>query len=106
MASTLAINRFKIAQKFPKDKDEATYDEIAQACGLNESVTRRIIRNGMTRYVFRESRSGFVAHTAISKRIATDSTLQDSLSGMDKKDWPSASRVGDVLVRLDRDDFD
>jgi hypothetical protein len=90
---TLAINRFKIAQSFPRDKKDASYGEIVQTCSLSEPVIRRILRSAMTRYVFRESRPGFVEHTAISKRLATDSALQDALSVIDKEDWPLASRV-------------
>jgi hypothetical protein len=61
--ATLAINRFRIAQNFPTRKAKASYKEIAEACGLSEPVTRRIIRSTMTRSRLPRVSPGILSHT-------------------------------------------
>lgn len=99
LLSLQALYRFNIATSFPPGKEEATYDEIAQICGLSESLTRRIIRNAMTGYIFKESRPGVVAHTAASKVFATSPLLREWAGMVTEEMWPAATRVVPVAPR-------
>lgn len=92
MIALQAIYRFSIAKSFPVDKD-ATYEEISKVCGLDEAVVRRIVRYAMTKYIFKESRPGFVAHTASSKVLAEMPILNDWVGMVCEEMWPAASRV-------------
>lgn len=91
--SLQAIYRFKLATSFPTDKDEASFEEISQASGLNVQIVRRILRQAIAHHIFREPRKGFVAHTAASKLLATDSSLNDCVGFITEEMWPSASKV-------------
>lgn len=91
--SVQAIYRFGIATKFPKDKDEASYEEIAQVCGLSEPETRRILRHAMTRRIFQQRPNGMVSHTATSKLLA-DSPFARDWSGLQTEELlPAATQV-------------
>lgn len=91
--SLQAIYRFKLATSFPTDKDEASFEEISQASGLNVQAVRRILRHAMAHHIFQEPRKGFVAHTAASKLLATDPLLNDSVGLLTEEFWSSATKV-------------
>lgn len=91
--SLQGIYRFKLATSFPTDKDEASFEEISQASGLNVQAVRRLLRHAIAHHIFREPRKGFVAHTAASKLLATDSLLNDSIGFISEEMWPSATKV-------------
>lgn len=91
--SLQAIYRFKLATSFPTDKDEASFEEISQASGLNVQAVRRILRHAIAHHIFREPRKGFVAHTAASKLLATDPLLNDCAGFITEEMWPSATKV-------------
>lgn len=88
-----AIYRFGIATCFPVD-EEASFEQISRACGLDESELRRILRFAMTRHIFKESREGVVAHTAASKALAELPIMRDAVGMICEDMWPSATRVG------------
>ncbi|KAL9123433.1 MAG: hypothetical protein Q9187_000003 [Circinaria calcarea] len=87
-----AIYRFDIASSFPEGQDEASYDEIARACGLSEPDTRRILRSAMTHHIFRESRKGIVAHTTASKMLAVNPSMRGWVGMVLEDMWPSAAQ--------------
>jgi hypothetical protein len=90
MMTWQALCRFKVATSF---ENEATYKEIATACGLSESLTVRLVRSAMANHVFRESRLGYVVHTAASKMLATNSTLRSWIEFVAEELWPSSTKV-------------
>ena len=91
--SLQAIHRYKIAERFPHDKDEALFSELAEACDLDELLLRRLLRHAMSHYVFREPRKGFVAHTAASKVLASSPNVSQWLGMVSDEMWPAATRV-------------
>lgn len=90
-----AIYKFNIARSF---ENEATYQEIASACGLSESVTRRILRNAMANNVFREPKPGYVTHTAASKMFAMNPLMHNWIGMVSEELWPAASRVNGPTI--------
>lgn len=88
-----AICHYGIARKFPSNKDEASYCELAAACGLSESLVRRILRHAMTRRIFQERASGLVAHTATSKLLAESDPAHDWCLFKSEKLLPAATKV-------------
>jgi hypothetical protein len=87
-----AIIRFEIATSFPIEA-EASYKQISEICGLNEVDLRRILRYAMTKYIFRETSEGLVAHTASSRVLAEMPILSDFVGMVCEEMWPAASRV-------------
>lgn len=71
-----SIYTLDVASKVPLD-GEATFAEIAKAVGLDEDRMTRIIRLAITAGVFKESRPGFVAHTAMSSVLASNPGASD-----------------------------
>lgn len=47
----------------------------------------------MTYHIFSEPRDGFVAHTAASKYLVNEPTMQDWLGLVTEEMWPAASKV-------------
>ena len=90
LISLHAINRFGIAKSF---EFEATYDEIARSCGLDEFDIRRLLRTAMTYHIFHETRPGVVAHTAASKFLAVAPGMEDSIALITEENWTSATKV-------------
>lgn len=95
MISLQAIYRFNIATNF---SNETSYEDIAKKCGLTELQTRRILRHAMAHHVFRESSEGIVAHTAVSKLLATDSVMREFIGMWTEECWPAATRVGNTFI--------
>jgi len=89
------IYTYSMASSFPVD-EEATFDEISQACGLNVIDTRRMLRHAMTNYIFCEPRPGVVAHTAASKLIAENSLIRDFVGMASEEKFQASAYVSEV----------
>lgn len=70
--STMAyICHFKIPEAVPL-VGAVSYEQVAEACEVDESQLRRVLRYAMTNHFFRESSPDEVAHTAYSALLVTD----------------------------------
>ena len=58
---------------------EATYQEIASASGISESMARRFLRHAMANHIFAESAPDKVRHTAVSQLMVTDPDFFDAV---------------------------
>ena len=87
-----AINCFKIAEKFPKDKDEVSYPELSRETGLPVSQLRRTLRQAMTQRIFTEPTNDTVAHTAASK-ILTKPHVHERIGWTCDEMWPACAKV-------------
>ena len=92
MVGLKAIVRFNLDKSFPVG-EEATYEEIAKQSGIAERTVRRIIRHGMTDYLFHEPRKGVVAHTALTQQLAEDELLHDNVANALDEFWPAGLKV-------------
>lgn len=92
LISLHAINRFKIAENFPEDKDAVTYGELSNRTGLEESVLRRTLRHAMTARIFTEPTKDSVAHTAASK-VLTTPYMHQRIDWTCNEIWPAATKV-------------
>jgi len=93
-----AIYRFNLVSSFPID-GEASFAEIAATVGIPEADIQRIIRMAKTHRIFREPRKGVVAHTCISKAIATIPFLNSWLGLMTDEIWPAFTRTVDAIEK-------
>ena len=92
-SSLQAIYRFDIPNKVPIHGD-ISYEELAKLCQIRESDLRRILRFSMAFHrLFRESRKGFVAHTAASRLLAENPLMRDDLGMWFEDCWPSMAQV-------------
>jgi hypothetical protein len=80
------VNQFKVADVVPPN-GEKTFGEIAEAIGVNEMDTRRLLRHAMTNGIFREE-NGKVSHTAKSRLIRDDAAMKDWLGFNTEDMWP------------------
>ncbi len=94
-----AIHRFKIAEKFPKDKNEVSYSELSHETGLQEYQLRRMLRQAMTQQIFTEPTKDTVAHTAASKML-TKPFLHERIGWTCDEMWPAAAKVNNCFFRL------
>jgi hypothetical protein len=90
--SLRAIYQYKIAEAFPVGS-EATFQQISEACGLNEPDVRRILRHSMAHRIFRESRKDVVVHTGASQLLAQNRQLRSWVGVSVEEMWPSAVNV-------------
>lgn len=71
--------RFNIPAKVPPI-GEISYHDLAQACGIEESVLRRVVRFAIVHHhIFHEKREGYVSHSAASELLADS---EDAISGV------------------------
>ncbi|KAF7888278.1 uncharacterized protein EAF02_002819 [Botrytis sinoallii] len=73
--------------------------EITDTVGVPEADIRRIIRMAKTHRIFREPRDGIVAHTSISKAIATMPLVESWLGLVTGEIWPAFTRMVDAIER-------
>lgn len=92
-----AINRFQIAEKFPKDKESATYAELSLSTGLPEFQLRRLLRQAMTQRIFTEPTEDSVAHTAASKMLMKP-FVHERVDFTCEEIWPAATKVHFLLL--------
>lgn len=93
-----ALTRFRIANSFPVH-DEKSFSEVAKACGLDESVMRRLLRHAMTKNIFQEPRKGMVSHTAVSRLLAEDTQLHDWVGASTDELWQAAAQTVNALAK-------
>lgn len=96
--SAQAILRYKIAASFALD-EQVTFQEIANRCGLNESDTRRLLRNAIAFRIFQEPRKGIVAHSALSKLLAKASPIQQFVGMVTEEMWLSGAHTIDAIQK-------
>ncbi|PQE06851.1 Sterigmatocystin 8-O-methyltransferase protein [Rutstroemia sp. NJR-2017a WRK4] len=93
-----AIYRWNLASSFPID-GEASFGDIAAKVGVPENDIKRIIRMAKTHRIFREPRDGIVAHTSVSKVIATVPLLNSWLGLITDEIFPAFTRMVDAIER-------
>ncbi|PQE33143.1 S-adenosyl-L-methionine-dependent methyltransferase protein [Rutstroemia sp. NJR-2017a WRK4] len=92
------IYRHDIATKFHID-EETNFAGLAHKIAMDVSDTERILRMAMTQRIFSELRPGVVAHTALSRAIATTPLLSSYLGLLTEEIWLSSSRVVDATAK-------
>ncbi|KAK1757793.1 S-adenosyl-L-methionine-dependent methyltransferase [Echria macrotheca] len=110
--SMRAASKFGLAKSFPAGTT-TTFARLAEASGLPEDATRRLVRHAVAHRVFQEPSKGVIAHTALSNAIATvphmDATLNAwgesiglatprMLDALDK--WPKSEEPRDAAYTL------
>ncbi|OCL06612.1 hypothetical protein AOQ84DRAFT_296670 [Glonium stellatum] len=91
-----AIVRYGIADHLKHD-EEVTFSELAERCQLPANDLTRMLRQAMTRHIFKEPRKGYVAHTAASKCYIDEPLLKDWVYLALEEIWPAAVYMLDAL---------
>ncbi|KAI0799436.1 putative O-methyltransferase [Xylaria sp. FL0064] len=91
------ISRLDIARKVPMD-GTISFAELAKATDLNVNDLKRIMRYAMCFHrLFLEPQEGFVAHSAGSKKLATDEVVRAGLGQSFNEFYGSFARTADAL---------
>lgn len=98
-ANTQAICRFGIASSFPTDRDTATYDELAENCGLAEPDVRRLVRATLPSHIFCEKEKGVVAHTAASRMLAKNPLMVQWIEMTATEILPATLKIADAMEK-------
>lgn len=99
LVSLHAINKFKLYD-FPPG-EERTFAQLASQSGADEDFVRRMIRYAKTSYIFKEPRSGIVAHTAASSALGIVPMLGQWLNSGSEEVHPAAIRVSVPVPRIE-----
>ena len=92
MMSLQAIYKYKIASALNKD-ERATYRDLAYRIGMDESQLKRLMRMAIANHVFDEPEKGFIQHTAVSRLIAENETVNQWLGLVCDELWPLGPRT-------------
>ncbi|TGJ84797.1 hypothetical protein E0Z10_g3946 [Xylaria hypoxylon] len=91
------ISRHDIARKVPKE-GTISFTELAKATDLHVNDLKRIMRYAMSFHrLFVEPQEGFVAHSAGSKKLATDEIVRAGLGQSFNEFYGSFARTADAL---------
>jgi len=93
-----AIYRYKIAHSIGFE-EEVSFEEIAQRCSLEVSDVRRLLRVATANYVFKETRKGFIIHTAISQTLVKLPFAFQWMGYVCDELWPSGVRTVDAMMK-------
>ena len=99
LISMQAISRFNIASTVPVE-GEATFAEIAEACGLSELDAKRIVRHAVVKDLFIEPRPGFIAHNAVSRLLRDNAVLNDWVGASSDELWQAAAQTVNAMVKF------
>ncbi|KAJ5728992.1 S-adenosyl-L-methionine-dependent methyltransferase [Penicillium malachiteum] len=80
-----------------EDINIISFEELSSRCGLNIIDLKRVLRLVMTRHVFAEPKSGFVAHTATTRLLHEDDRIR-AFSGIIADELFPASSKGFSLA--------
>ena len=94
------MSRWRVADHLATD-EELSLSELAQKCKVPEQVFTPIIRQAMSKHIFKESRKGYVAHTAASRLFIGSVELNDYISIALDDIWPSAAHMLNALEKWD-----
>jgi hypothetical protein len=92
-----AINRWGIAKLVPADGD-ISYEDLAKATGVSESILQRTLRHAMTSRLFCE-KGGKVAHTPTSKLLVENEYLAAFVDLHTEVAFKSLSHTMDALEK-------
>lgn len=98
-ASLHAVYHFKIAQAVPLE-GSISFASLSSAVGIDEMNLARIIRLLITERIFTELAPGFVAHSAASRLLATDSGMQATVGHMLEGASSSSARMVEALEKF------
>ncbi|KAI9663956.1 MAG: hypothetical protein M1821_007447 [Bathelium mastoideum] len=98
LTSLQGTTRFSIATSVPLDS-KISYGDLARACKVPESDLQRLIRHAITNYVFCEPSPGFVAHTELSRYLATNPGARAWLAQTTEDMWPAAVKAVDAIQK-------
>jgi hypothetical protein len=87
-----------VAQAVPVDGD-ISYAELGKATGGGETNIRRLVRHAMTNRIFRETRAGYVGHTAASRVLLDDTQMIDWVGLCSTEFFPAAANTVDAMVK-------
>ena len=92
------IYEFKLAQAIPIE-ESATYQKIAEASGVSESLLQRFLRQAIANHIFAEASPGQVRHTAVSRMLVTDPDFYDAVGMFTAELAPSGSKFIEALSK-------
>ncbi|KAF2973069.1 hypothetical protein GQX73_g501 [Xylaria multiplex] len=95
-----AINRWNVADNL-EENEEATFSEVSRRCGVHEDIFKRVMRQAISKHIFKEPRDGVIAHNAASKLFRSPGLLPDYISVALDDVWPSATRMLDAWGKWD-----
>ena len=75
---------------------------IAERCSLEVSDVRRLLRVASANYIFKETRKGFIVHTAISQQLVQMPSMFHWMGYVCDELWPSEVRTVDAMVQWPR----
>ncbi|KAI5857804.1 O-methyltransferase-domain-containing protein [Tricharina praecox] len=90
-----AITTYNLAEAVPLH-GEASFAQIAAASNLHEDFVTRIIRYATTSHIFKESRPGWVIHTAASRAILEDHLLRSFLAINADEGLSAAAKINEA----------
>ncbi|OAQ94133.1 O-methyltransferase [Purpureocillium lilacinum] len=94
--SLQVVNRYDIAKLVPLDAP-IPLSELQTKTTLDPINLARVLRHAMTNRIFCEPSPGLIAHTAASRLLATDASLQDWVGFNAEDHFPAAAHVLDAL---------
>ncbi|KAK0656883.1 putative O-methyltransferase [Cercophora newfieldiana] len=92
------IVKFNLANSFPANTT-TTFAQMAAFSNLPESTIQRIVRHAITNRVFAEPTKGTIAHTSMSRAVASFPHFADTIDLFRDTLWPSAPRLADAIER-------
>lgn len=78
---------------------EVSYMDLAKVTGINESTLTHILRYAIAYRVFNEKRPGYISHSPLSKLLAGNPRMQESLDMIREELLVSSVRLADALEK-------
>ncbi|KAI1454081.1 S-adenosyl-L-methionine-dependent methyltransferase [Annulohypoxylon moriforme] len=92
------LNHYGIAKLVPID-GSITLSQLQEKTPLDSTNLARLLRHGMVNHLFQEPEPGVIVHTAASRLLVEDQSLQSWVAFNTKDVYPSSAHVIDALTK-------
>ncbi|KAI0885945.1 S-adenosyl-L-methionine-dependent methyltransferase [Annulohypoxylon maeteangense] len=92
------LNHYEIAKLVPID-GSITLSELQTKTTLDPTNLARLLRHGMVNHLFHEPEAGVITHTAASRLLLEDESLQSWVAFNTKDVYPASAHVIDALKK-------
>ena len=92
------VTHFDIPKHVPAEGD-ISFEDLSKRCSVDLLNLKRVLRYAMTDWMFKETRPGYVGHTAASRALKDSQSFRDTIGGIGNESFMAGTKVVETIER-------